>query len=79
MAKKPSKSKNDRSSSTSEFLGNNRHFCLKKNIVSQMALRVKSSEKMKKTAEESVVSERKETQVEVKTQIEVEEENKNRC
>ncbi|KAA3479045.1 high mobility group B protein 14-like isoform X1 [Gossypium australe] len=64
MAKKASKSKNDRSSSTpvtsakNPSTASNQHFCLKKKIVSQMALRVKSSEKMKKTAEESVVSER---------------------
>ncbi|TYG48799.1 hypothetical protein ES288_D10G044500v1 [Gossypium darwinii] len=54
MAKKASKSKNDRSSSTSVTSAKN------PSTVSnhQMALRVKSSEKMKKTAEESVVSER---------------------
>ncbi|KAB2060782.1 hypothetical protein ERO13_A10G039400v2 [Gossypium hirsutum] len=54
MAKKASKSKNDRSSSTSVTSAKNPSTASNH----QMALRVKSSEKMKKTAEESVVSER---------------------
>ncbi|MBA0627868.1 hypothetical protein Godav_022672 [Gossypium davidsonii] len=79
MAKKASKSKNDRSSSTSvtsaknPSTASNQYFPLTPLFYSifcrinygflslfcfQMALRVKSSEKMKKTAEESVVSER---------------------
>ncbi|KAG8482287.1 hypothetical protein CXB51_027006 [Gossypium anomalum] len=54
MAKKASKSKDDRSSSTSVTSAKNPSTASNH----QMALRVKSSEKMKKTAEESVVSER---------------------
>ncbi|KAH1048401.1 hypothetical protein J1N35_039185 [Gossypium stocksii] len=54
MAKKASKSKNDRSSSASVTSAKNPSTASNH----QMALRVKSSEKMKKTAEESVVSER---------------------